>query len=73
MMGDNEESLTMWSESLMESLYVALRKRKSDDILKQIIGELKAKGYNDKYLVNLAREKVGPRAGTRLTGLLGPG
>ena len=73
MMVGEEESLTMWSESLMESLYVALRKQKPDKILKQIIEELKAKGYEDKYLLNRAREKVGPRAETRVAELLGHG
>ncbi len=60
----------MWSESLLESLYVALRKSAEDKVVQEVLEELKAKEYDDDYIINKAKRKVGPVAGDRVQALL---
>ena len=64
------EIKTMWSESLLESLYVALRKQKEDKIVREVIADLRAKGYGDEYLMNKVKQKVGTTAAARIESLL---
>ena len=67
---EGTEIKTMWSESLLETLYVALRKDKEDAVVKDVISDLKAKDYDDDYLINKVKVKVGPNAAVRIRGLL---
>ena len=73
-MGDKSpeatEIKTMWSESLLETLYVALRKDKEDALIQEVIVDLRAKDYDDEYLINKVKKKVGPAAATRMEMLL---
>jgi hypothetical protein len=54
-----EEIQTMWSESLLEHLYLALKKNKDDELLMELIGELRAKDYDDDFLIKKVTQKVG--------------
>jgi len=67
---DLTEIKTMWSESLLETLYVVLRKEKEDKMIQEIIVDLRAKDYDDEYLINKVNKKVGPAAATRMKALL---
>jgi len=67
------EVKTMWSESLLEGLYDALKKQKGDRVLVGIIRELKAKGYDSRYLIDKVSKKIGPKAGDRMRELLSRG
>ena len=71
-MSDNEgtEIKTMWSESLLETLYVTLRKDKEDSVVLEVIADLRAKDYDDEYLINKVKKKVGPTAAVRMKNLL---
>ncbi len=60
----------MWSESLLETLYVVLRKEKDDKMIQEVIVDLRAKEYDDEYLINKVKKKVGPAAATRMQALL---
>jgi len=64
------EIKTMWSESLLETLYVVLRKEKEDKMVLEVIVDLRAKDYDDEYLINKVKKKVGPTAATRMQALL---
>ena len=64
------EIKTMWSESLLESLYVALKKDKEDKVIKEVIVDLRAKEYDDEYILNKVKKKVGPTAAVRMQALL---
>jgi len=64
------EIKTMWSESLLETLYVVLRKEKEDEMVQEVIVDLRAKEYDDEYLINKVKKKVGPAAATRMEALL---
>jgi hypothetical protein len=65
-----EEIQTMWSESLLEHLYLALKKNKEDAMILELIGELRAKEYDDEFLINKVTMKVGATGATRITALL---
>ena len=64
------EIKTMWSESLLESLYVALRKSKDDGVVKDVLNDLKEKDYDNDYIINKVKRKVGPKAAERVNALL---
>lgn len=64
------EIKTMWSESLLEALYVALRKDKEDKVVQEVIADLRAKEYDDEYIINKVKKKVGPTAAVRIEALL---
>ena len=57
-MNDKKEVQTMWSESLLEHLYLALKKDKDDALLWEIIEELRAKDYDDDFLIKKVKQKV---------------
>ena len=57
---------TMWSETLLEALYVAMEKKASDSKVREILKDLKSKGYTREYLVEKVEKKVGPKAGADL-------
>ena len=57
---------TMWSESLFEGLYLALKKGKKNDAIMAILRDIKAKQYKDHYIIG--RQK-GTLARRRARGL----
>jgi hypothetical protein len=65
-----EEIQTMWSESLLEHLYLALKKNKEDAMILELIEELRAKDYDDEFLIKKVTMKVGATGATRITALL---
>ena len=66
-----DTQVTMWSESLLEGLYVAIAKPGTGAALKDLLNELKAKGYEENYLIEKVEEKVGTKAADRLKVMLG--
>ena len=60
------EVKTMWSETLLEALYVALEKKVGDAKIREILGELKEKGYKKDYLIEKVGKKIGPNAADHL-------
>ncbi|MBL1143239.1 MAG: hypothetical protein HND53_14590 [Proteobacteria bacterium] len=54
----DKEIQTMWSESLLEHLYLALKKDKEDELLMELITELRAKDYDDDFLIKKVTQKV---------------
>jgi hypothetical protein len=69
-MNDKKEVQTMWSESLLEHLYLALKKNKEDAMILELIEELRAKEYDDEFLIKKVTMKVGATGATRITALL---
>lgn len=65
-----EEIQTMWSESLLEHLYLALKKNKEDEMILELIEELRAKEYDDEFLIKKVKMKVGATGVARITALL---
>ncbi|GJM04194.1 MAG: hypothetical protein DHS20C09_01850 [marine bacterium B5-7] len=69
-MNDKKEVQTMWSESLLEHLYLALKKNKEDAMILELIEELRAKEYDDEFIIQKVTMKVGAQGATRVTALL---
>lgn len=61
---------TMWSESLFESLYLALRKGKENAVIMTILNDIKAKQYKDNYIIIKAKKDLGPAESARVEALL---
>lgn len=60
----------MWSESLLEHLYLALNKNKEDEMILELIQELRAKEYDDEFIIKKVTMKVDAAGATRITALL---
>jgi len=67
---EDKTAITMWSESLIEGLYIGIAKSGNDNALRELIKELKEKGYEEKYLINKVNTNVGPAEARRLQTLL---
>lgn len=61
---------TMWSESLFEGLYLALKKGKKNDVIMGILRDIKAKQYKDHYIIRKTKRDLGPTEGARIAALL---
>ena len=61
---------TMWSESLFEGLYLALKKGKKNDVIMGILRDIKAKQYKDHYIIRKTKRDLGPAEGARVAALL---
>ena len=61
---------TMWSESLFEGLYLALKKGKKNDAIMAILRDIKAKQYKDHYIIRKTKRDLGPAEGARVAALL---
>lgn len=70
---EDKTAITMWSESLIEGLYIGIAKSGNDNALKGLIKELREKGYENNYLINKVTTNVGPTEGRRLKALMGLG
>ena len=70
---EDKTAITMWSESLIDGLYIGIAKSGNDNALKGLIKELKDKGYENNYLINKVATNVGPVEGRRLKALMGLG
>ena len=67
---EDKTAITMWSESLIEGLYIGIAKSGNDNALRELIKELKEKGYEEKYLINKVNTNVGSAEARRLQTLL---
>ena len=64
----NEETLakTLWSETLIEVLVAALRKKSPDDRVVNILKELKQKKLEEDYIEDKIRRELGDLAAVRV-------
>lgn len=60
------EVKTMWTETLLEALYVALEKKAGDAKIREVLKDLKQKGYERDYLIEKVTKKLGPNAADHL-------
>jgi len=70
---EDKTAITMWSESLIEGLYIGIAKSGNDNALRSLLKDLKKKGYEEKYLINKVNTNVGTAEGMRLQALMGRG
>lgn len=62
---------TLWSETILEILYETLRRNKDDDQVKQVLSEVRQKGFKRQYIIDKVRAKVDNKAAARVRSLLG--
>jgi len=69
---DNDATLakTLWSETIIDLLKIALEKDKSDDQVKEIAKECMQKGFKKDYLVQKITKELGNNAAFRLKQLI---
>ena len=61
---------TLWSETLIEMLIVALTKKKSDQQIIEILKELQEKEFKKDYIVNKVDRSMGEIEARRVRALL---
>lgn len=59
-------SRTLWSETLLEMLNYALRQHRADREVRQIVSELRSKGYRSGYLLAKVQRDLGDAKAGRL-------
>ncbi len=73
-MTDDEEDATLaktlWSETIIDLLQIALDKEKPDDQVKEIAKECMQKGFKKDYLVEKITKELGNNAAFRLKQLI---
>ncbi len=61
---------TLWSETLIEMLIVALKKNQSDEKIIGLLKELHEKKFKDNYIVDKIDRAMGPDEARRVRSLL---
>lgn len=67
---NDNKIITMWSESLFDNLYLTLKKNREDIFIKKILASIKAKKYNNKFIVNNVKRNLGINAANRIEEIL---
>lgn len=69
MAAQDKNEMTMWSESMLEALFLTLRKGKDDNKVKQVLRELLGKGYKRPFIVEQVRQELGDNAAATVEGI----
>ncbi|MEE9117557.1 MAG: hypothetical protein V3U02_03040 [Calditrichia bacterium] len=56
---DSTVQKTLWSETLIEILMVALKGNNPDDVIKDILKELREKGFKSHYISKKVEKELG--------------
>lgn len=67
---DRTMDKTLWSETLIDMLIIALVAKKPDDKIKELIRECRQKGFKKNYLVRKIKKEVDEKAAVRISKLL---
>jgi len=71
MVGDDKTvAKTLWSETIIEMLCLALKANKSDQQIKELLLECKQKGFKARYLTGKVRKEVDEAATARIKRLM---
>ena len=67
---DETVAKTLWSETLIDALLVGLQKKVSDAKIKELLGDLNAKGYENTYIINKVTKELGSASAVRVRQLM---
>jgi len=67
---DETVAKTLWSETVIDLLSIALEREKSDEQVKELAQECMQKGFNKDYLVQKISKEIGNKAAFRLKQLI---
>jgi len=71
MVGDDKTvAKTLWSETIIEMLCLALKANKSDQQIKELLLECKQKRFKARYLTEKVRKEVDEAAAARIKRLM---
>jgi hypothetical protein len=68
---DKTITKTLWSETIIDALIVGLQKNVDDKKIKEMINEIRAKGYKSSYIIEKVTKELGAPARVRVKRLLG--
>jgi len=61
---------TLWTETILEILYQSLKTNKPDDAIKDVLKEVREKGFKPNEICEKVEKKVDKYAATRVRGLM---
>ena len=61
---------TLWTETILEILYESLRKNKDDDTVRNVLREVRGKGFKPQYIFDKVEQKVDRQAALRVKTLM---
>ena len=74
MVEDDDTSLTtaktLWSETILEILYQSLKLNKPDNAIREVLTEVRQKGFKPGYIIEKVEKKVDKKASIRVRGLM---
>ncbi len=70
-MKDKTITKTLWSETLIEILILALQKKRPDSEITEIIKEIRAKGFKRRYIIGKVEKELGAETARRVKTLIG--
>lgn len=74
MSGDDNTSLTtaktLWTETILEILYQSLKANKPDAAIRDVLKEVRQKGFKPEEIVQKVEKNVDRQASLRVRGLL---
>jgi CRISPR/Cas system CSM-associated protein Csm4 (group 5 of RAMP superfamily) len=68
---DKTITKTLWSETIIDALIVGLQKKAPDEKIKELVKEIKDKGFKSSYIIEKVTKELGPPAAVRIRQLLG--
>lgn len=70
-MSEDAAVKTLWTQSMFESLFSALRSGGDDERIREVVESLSDKGYSTSILIDKVRKAEGPKAAARVMRLCG--
>lgn len=70
---DNDEETiakTLWTETILEILYEALKRNKDDAAITEVLKEVRSKGFKQDYIFEKVTKKVDKQAASRVKTLM---
>lgn len=61
---------TLWTETILEILYQTLKANKPDDVIADVLREVREKGFKPDYICEKVEKKVDKNASIRVRGLM---
>lgn len=61
---------TLWSDTLIEMLMIALKKNKDDDQILELLKEIKEKNFEAKYVTGKIRKELDAASADRVKNLM---
>jgi hypothetical protein len=66
MLDEDTRPKTLWSQTQFDLLYLALERSRPDGMIKEIMVDLKRRGFPPEYVIPRVRKKLGMVASNRI-------